>query len=152
MLDETRMEKDLGVIINDILKFHVQTAAAFKKANQILGILKKTFKTRDPKSICALYKAMVRPHLEYGNAIWGPFYQMDILKIESVQRRATKLVHEIRDLTYEERLMNLEIPSLAYRRKKGDMILMYKIMNRLIKIDNTKLFLGIRATEPEVTQ
>ena len=92
VLEETRIQKDLGIIIDDSLKFHVQAAAASKKANQILGLLKKAFKTRDAKTIIALYKSMVRPHLEYGNAIWGPFYQMDISLIESVQRRATKLI------------------------------------------------------------
>ena len=60
---------------------------------------------------------MVRPHLEYGNAIWGPFYKMDKRKVESVQRRATKLMPELKDKTYEERLRYLKIPSLVYRRK-----------------------------------
>ena len=42
--------------------------------------------------------------------------------MESVQRKATKLMPELKDKTYEERLMYLKIPSLVYRRKKGDYI------------------------------
>ena len=83
---------------------------------------------------------MVRPHLEYGNAIWGPFYQSDIATIESVQRRATKLIPELRDLSYKERLMNLKLPLLTYRRKRGDMILIFKIMNGAVRLDANKLF------------
>ena len=75
LLESTHSEKDLGVNIDDSLKFHVHTAAASKKANQILGAIKKSYHTRDASTISSLYKAMVRPHLEYGNVIWGPFYQ-----------------------------------------------------------------------------
>ena len=78
MLEISDNEKDLGVIIDDKLKFHIHTATATKKANQILGIIKKFFRTRDAKTIDMLYKSMVRPHLEYGNVIWGPYYKTDI--------------------------------------------------------------------------
>ena len=83
---------------------------------------------------------MVRPVLEYGNAIWGPFFQCDIKTVESVQRRATKLIPHLSDLSYEERLHNLKLPSLAYRRKRGDMILMYKIINEKIRIQFDDFF------------
>ena len=102
-LKSSDTEKDLGIIIDTNLKFHIQTAAAVKKANQVLGILKKTYCTRDAQTIACLYKAMVRPHLEYGNTIWGPFYKGDIKLVESVQRRATKIIPELRDKPYEER-------------------------------------------------
>ena len=69
-LESTTQEKDLGVIIDDTLKFHVHTAAAAKKANQVLGIIKKSYVTRDADTISTLYKAMVRSLLEYGNV--GP--------------------------------------------------------------------------------
>ena len=71
----TRNEKDLGVIVDDAFKFHEHTASVVKKANQILGVIKKSYNTRDKTTICTLYKGLVRPHLENGNAIWGPFFQ-----------------------------------------------------------------------------
>ena len=74
---------------------------------------------------------MVRPHLEYGNVVWGPNYQGDIKRLEKFQRRATKIVTAIKDLPYVKRLTELKLPSLVYRRRRGDMIIMYKIMNRL---------------------
>lgn len=39
-----------------------------------------------------------------------------------------KLVPEIEDLTYEERLRKLELPTLTYRRSRGDMIETIKIL------------------------
>ena len=46
--------------------------------------------------------------------------------IENVQIRATKLVDGFHDLTYEERLKRLGLPTLTYRRERGDMIEVYK--------------------------
>ena len=66
---------------------------------------------------------MVRPHLEYGNTAWGPHVKLDQQAIEKVQRRATKLVGSISNLTYKERLASLNLPSLLYRRRRGDMIM-----------------------------
>ena len=83
---------------------------------------------------------MVRPHLEYGNVVWGPNYQGEIKMLDKFQRRATKMVTAIKDLPYVKRLTELKLPSLVYRRRRGDMIIMYKIMNGLVKINDAKLF------------
>ena len=57
--------------------------------------------------------------------------------IENVQRRATKIIPEIRDLTYADRLRHLNLPSIQYRQLRGDLIQTYKIVH---DIDNvTKL-------------
>ena len=139
-LKATQSEKDLGITMDDRLKFHTHASAATKKANQVLGLVKKSFTTRDRTTIIALYKALVRPILEYGNVIWGPFYQGDIKMVESVQRRATKLIPDLSHLPYEERLQQLRIPSLTYRRIRGDMIWVYKILNGLVRIDSKQIF------------
>ena len=60
-------------IIDNNLKFHNHNAKAAKKANQILGVMKKSYNTRDKMTICTLYKAIVRPHLEYGMRYGVPF-------------------------------------------------------------------------------
>ena len=72
-LDHVDEEKDLGVLIDDQLKFHRQTASAVKKANRVLGLVKKTFAVLDMQTLPLLYTSLVRGHLEYGNIIWGPF-------------------------------------------------------------------------------
>ena len=128
-LDHVDEEKDLGVLIDDQLKFHRQTASAVKKANRVLGLVKKTFAVLDMQTLPLLYTSLVRGHLEYGNIIWGPFFRGDILAVERVQRRATKLVSELKHLPYEERLRALGLPSLSHRRRRGDMIQMFKIMS-----------------------
>ena len=142
-LESTKSEKDLGIIIDEDMKYHVHTTSATKKSNQVFGIIKKSYVTRDANTIATLYKSMVRPHLEYGNIIWGPFYKMDMSRVESVQRLATKLVITLKNKSYEDRLIALDRPSLAYRRKRGDMIMMYKIVNELVRVDFNDLFTPI---------
>ena len=83
---------------------------------------------------------MVRQQLEYGNAIWGPCYVGDMRLVEGVQRRATKLVPELYDLPYEERLEYLKLPSMEYSRLRGDMIQCFKIMNGLVRLNANQLF------------
>ena len=77
-----------------------------------------------------LYTSLVRPHLEYGNPVWSPRFIKDKAIIENVQRRATRMIPEVQGLPYTERLKHLNLPTLAYRRIRGDMIEAYKILNK----------------------
>ena len=120
-------EKDLCVIVDQSLKFHTHTSAAVKKANQILGLIRKSFALLDEDTLPLLYTSMVRPHLEYGNVIWGPHFKGDMKSVERVQKRATKLIPKLRNLSYRERLQILDLPSLEHRRRRGDMMC-YKIL------------------------
>ena len=105
----------------------------------MLGIIKWTFTFKSKSIFLKLYKALVRSHLEYGNVIWSPYLkrQSNIL-IERVQRRATKLVPECRDMNYTERLKYLELHSLKGRRTRGDLIQVFKIFKGLddIKVED----------------
>ena len=87
-----------------------------------------------------LYKVLVRPILEYGNAVWGPFFVTDQIAIEKAQRRATKLVTSIRNLPYNEHLSILKLAYLYYRRRRGDVILVYQIFHGLIDINPSIFF------------
>ena len=65
----------------------------------------------------------------------------DKKSVESVQRKATKLVDGFNVKSYEDRLKQLKLLSLGYRRKRGDMIWMFKIINGLVRVDVSKLFI-----------
>ena len=128
-LEEVSSEKDIGVVIDNKLGFSEHLAEKVNKANRIVGLIRKTFVALDEEIFKCLYVAMVRPHLEYANQIWAPFLIKDLKAVENVQRRASKLVPTLKNLTYEERLRKLGLPTLAYRRARGDMIETYKILS-----------------------
>ena len=52
--------------------------------------------------------------------------------LENVQIRATKLVDGLGSLDYPERLWKLQLPTLAYRRARGDMIEVYKHTHTIV--------------------
>ena len=89
-------------------------------------MVRRTFVYLDKKMVVQLYTSLVRPILEYGNVIWSPHLQSHIKQLEKVQHRATKLLSCLADMPYEQRLEELKLPSLAYRRMRGDVIEMFK--------------------------
>ena len=88
-----------------------------------------------------LYVSLVRPHLEHASEIWNPYLIGDIQTLEKVQRRATKLVPELRHLDYTSRLVALNLPSLLYRRRRMDMITVFRIVHGLQGVSFGNLFL-----------
>ena len=101
-IEQTNGER--GVLIVNQLKFHNHSSTTISKARRLLKLIGKSFINLSLQSFYHLYKAIVRPCLEYGNIIWGPNYKVDEDSIEKVQRKATKLVPSINHLPYEERL------------------------------------------------
>ena len=134
-LQKTDSEKDLGIKIDSHLNFDDHIAETVNKANRILGLIRRNFKDLNNSSFCALYKALVRSHLEYGQSVWSPYKLKHIDALEAVQRRATKILPSLKNLCYAERLRKLSLPTLTYRRIRGDMIELYKIMHGIYSSD-----------------
>ena len=103
-LDHVFEEKDLGVHFDAELKFEEHMAIKIKKANSIVGLIRRSFSYLDCKLFKKLYTTFVRPHLEYAQAVWSPHFIKHINMIENVQKRATKLVDGLHALDYQERL------------------------------------------------
>ena len=124
----SKQEKDLGVIVDKSGKSSEQCIVAVKKANGMLGMIKRNIKFKSKSVIVKLYKSLVRPRLEYCIQAWSPHLRKDIDMIERVQRRATKMIEGFRDLSYEERLERTGLISLEKRRVRGDLIQVLKFM------------------------
>jgi len=125
-LRETTEEKDLGVWMDCSAKPSVHVNHAVNKANQLLGLIRRGFTYMDCELMKQLFTSIVRPHLEYANIVWHPYLRSDIELIEKVQHRATRMVPGMSKLTYEDRLKRFDLPTLVYRRARGDAIDTYK--------------------------
>mgnify|MGYP001556778116 CR=1 FL=1 len=71
-LQETELEKDLGVNVDSQLKFSHHVEVQVNKANKILGMIRRSLDHVEGDTLCMLFKALVRPHLEFCNTAWSP--------------------------------------------------------------------------------
>ena len=138
-LATTTSEKDLGVYVDTELTFEKHIKTVVNQANRMLGLIRRSYTYLDSQSLLKLYTSLVRPTLEYANAAWTPILRRDQILLENVQRRATKLIPELRDRDYEDRLRTLKLPSLYYRRARGDMIEAYKFTYSIYKTEQEPL-------------
>ena len=94
----------------------------------MLGLIKRSFKFVTQDVFLNLYKTLIRPLLEYCSCVWSPSTVAEIRLLEGVQRRATKMISELKPFEYETRLKILGLPTLEYRRKRADMIRIFRIL------------------------
>ncbi len=132
--------KDLGVYLTPNLKPHFHCQKLFASASQISALIFKSFENKCEKFLFKLFQVYVRPKLEYASPAWNPSFQTDSDLIEKIQRRFTKRIPGLSELSYGERLEKVSAHSLKTRRQILDLTFLYKILNNLTSLDPAKLF------------
>ena len=139
-LSEVQSERDLGVFVSSDLKSKKQCVETVRRANRVLGSIARNFDFKTKDIILPLYKALVRPQLEYCVQFWNPHQKGDIDALERVQRRATKMIPTLRNKPYLERLRDLNLPTLETRRLRGDLIETFKIIKGFDNVNPLHFF------------
>jgi hypothetical protein len=103
-------------------------------------LIYKCFVSQNRSSLVKAYTTYVRPLVEYSTQVWSPYLIKDILKIESIQRRFTKRLRGLSDLSYKERLTVLGLDTLELRRLRSDLIFTYKIIFGLVDLKVSDFF------------
>ena len=78
--------------------------------------------------------------MEYCIQAWRPYRKKDIDKLERIKRIATKMIPELRYLTYKSRLLKCGLTTLETRRLRGDQIEVFKIVNGYEDVDRNMFF------------
>ena len=125
-------------MVSENLSWEAKIDNVFKRVSRILGMLKKTFHSRAASLLRNLYVSLVRPHLEYAVQTWNLYLEKDIINIEKVKIRASKIHKGSCNLSNEERLKVLNITSLKDRMVRDDLIGMYKVVSGLDEIEWTE--------------
>ena len=121
--------------MNANMKVSEQCRIAASKGNQVLGMIRRNITYKDKSLIVPLYKAIVRPHLEYCIQAWSPYLRKDIDMLETILRRATKLIPGM----WTDNTRNAKI-------KGGDQIEVFMILNGYENIDSN-IFLEIKESK-----
>ena len=119
--------------VSSELSFSEHIYSKVRIANAIVGLIRRSFSFLDGTSFKKLYNNFVRPHLEYAQSVWSPHLRKHINMLENVQIWATKLVDGLGTLEYSNRRKSLNLPTLAYRRLRGNLIELYKNFHRYDK-------------------
>ena len=134
-------EKDLGVTIQDSLSPEEHIDNIFRTTYNLLVNVKVAFHYMDREMMRKIITTLIRPKLEYAATVWSPHLKKHIRKLERIQRAATKLVPELENLPYSERLREMDLPTLEERRERGDLITIYKLLNGLEEVDKIDLMI-----------
>jgi len=140
MVNPVHEERDVGVVVGGSLEFHTHISEKVKKATSMMAIIRRTFENLDKEIYLPLYKSLVRSQLEYASSVWCPYKVKYVEKIERVQRRATKLIPGIKNMSYKDRLRKLCLPTLKFRRYRGDMIQVYKLVQEIYDVTVEPIF------------
>ena len=95
---------------------------------------------RDQEFLLNIYLANIRPKLEYASTLWNTGYAGDLRKLERVQRRWTRKMRGLENLSYPERLHRLNLFSVKGRLLRADLIMVWKIFNSKCAISPEQLF------------
>nr|CAH8868748.1 unnamed protein product [Trichobilharzia regenti] len=147
-LPSVQTQLDLGVIVSHDLKTTAHCRAVAARSFRSLWAIRRAFTRITRDMFTSLYTSLVRSRLENCIQAASPCLKGDSHILESVQRKATCMVHGIANLSYEERLDSLNLFSLSYRRQRGDLITMFKILNNDYGPDLFSLFLPTRSEHP----
>ena len=99
--------------------------------NRALEIIWNTFKTIETYILRTFY-------LDYVASVWNPYFKKDTELIEGVERRASMLVKELKNLSYEERLVKLSLTTLEERGLRGNLEQVHKIIHEIYNINLIK--------------
>lgn len=122
VMDRTNSIKDLGVDISSTLVWDEHIIKVVSKCNKKLGMIKRAIGFNAPQNVSkTLYSALIRSNLEYGSPLWSGTSKRNIKALEGVQRRATKFILGYPDLDYKERLTEISLMPLTFRREIIDL-------------------------------
>ena len=137
-IEEDSEEKDLGILFEKNLKFNKHIIVTVKRANKLEGLIRRTLSFMDKELFLMVYKSLIRSVLDYGSPVWNHSTKKFRQLLENVQRLATKLVPALKMLSYQERLRELNLPTLYHRSNWYVLIQLFKIIAHIEDTDAAK--------------
>ena len=104
-------EKDLGVTFSESFDWSEHIEQSIGKANKTKAWILRNIFSRDADVLLPLYKSTIRPYLKNCFQVWAPRPRYGnwkvIMEFENCQRKLTKSIRRLEDLSYRDRLTEL---------------------------------------------
>ena len=130
--------KYLGVDLQTDLSWKTYIDRVTKKANTLLGFLRRNLRNTKDDTNTKTYISMVRSNMEYWSTVWNPHHKYQIDKVKMVRRSAarftTNCYHNISSVS--DMLAELKWDTLENRRTKQQLTMFYRITNDLVAISS----------------
>ena len=125
----TFSQKHLGIILDDHLKFDGHIKMVFRKISKTIGLLRKLHNLLPRATLITIYKAFIRPHLDYGDILYDQAYNMSFHQnLEPIQYNAClTITGAIRGTSKEKLYQEISLESLQLRRWYRKLGMFYKI-------------------------
>lgn len=139
-LTNVQRHKYLGLTITSDLRWDEHIEHVTSSAMQKLFFLRRSLQLAPTSTKLLAYKTFIRPILEYGNTVWFPHTVTNIKKIEKVQRKAIRFIHNKfkRDDSPTTLLAVSGLPTLETRAKHARLKFLYQLLHNYYKIDVSK--------------
>ena len=128
-VSQVNFQTHLGVILDVKLTFEEHLKNVFNKTNKTIGLLKKLSNLLPRQALVTIYKAFIRPHLDYGDVLYDQAFNNSFhAKMESIQYNAClTITGAIRGSSREKIYQELGLESLQLRRWYRKLCLFYKV-------------------------
>jgi hypothetical protein len=140
-LERVNEMTDLGGVIQSNLAWdkHIDTIVC--RAKRVMGLIKRTVGHNAPLNVkLRLYTALVRSKLETCSQVWHGLCKKDKLKIEGIQRAASRYILSYPDMSYTDRLLKTKLLPLTYRRDMADVCMFFKCKKKYVYCRFLELF------------
>ena len=157
-LDSVTEFRDLGVLVDNKLRFNLHIQNIVGKAKAALGFMKRWSREfNDAYVTKLLFMTIVRPILEYASPVWSPYYDVHSDAIESVQKQFLLFAlnylpwdPELLLPPYKDRLKLIHLPTLESRRTSANVVFLHKLLSGDI---NSPMLLGrVKINVPQRSQ
>ena len=148
-LERVKSIRDLGVIIDSMMRFDEHIAATTAKAFSVVGFIRRNTPSFDNiDALKALYCSLVRSILENAVSVWAPYHLVQTVRIERVQksflRYALFRTNSPDELNYADRCRKIGLEMLSARRIMLRRIFIYDLLNNNIDCPSLLQRLGLR--------
>ena len=117
----------LGVTVDDRLEWKPHVAEVCKKVSKNLFMLSKLRYITDAETRMIFYNAHIKSHIDYASTVWDGGYEDNLRRLNSLHRRAAKLISIDTQMSTDDKLKQLSMLPLSYHLQFNKGILMYKV-------------------------